>query len=208
MSQEITTPPDRSTEDLILDAARKVFTRKGYAAARMEDIAKEAGMNRALLHYYYRSKERLFEMVFEENMRKFYGSFISILTTDAPFEIRLRTLVAAEIDMLLTHPELPLFILGEIARDPELIQDKLDLLPIRQFMQTFSSTLQAEMDKGTIRRMEPVQVLMHLLSLCVFPFAAKPMFLKVSGMPQEQFQTLMIARKQIVADTLLTILKP
>jgi TetR/AcrR family transcriptional regulator len=77
---------DKNTEQKILDAARKVFTRQGFAAARMDDIAQEAGINRALLHYYFRSKQKLFDVIFAENMGNFYSSFVSILGSDADLE--------------------------------------------------------------------------------------------------------------------------
>ena len=208
MGKDQVNNPELPTEQAILEAARKVFTRKGYAAARMEDIAAEAGINRALLHYYFRSKEKLFEMVFDENMRMFYGSFINILTTPAPFDIRIRNLVAAEVDMLIAKPDLPLFVLNEIARNPELLTEKMNLLPVREFMLTFIRVIEEEAAKGTIRRVSPHQVLLHLLSLCVFPFMARPMFLSISGLPTAAFEQLMHERKSIIAQTILDMLKP
>lgn len=208
MSKDQITKPEGSTEEQILEAARKVFTRKGYAAARMDDIAKEAGMNRALLHYYFRSKERLFDMVFEENIRMFYGTFIGILNTPAPLEIRLRNLVSAEIDLLMHNQDIPLFVMNEINRDPELLQGRISLLPVREFMMAMTATLKTEMDKGTIRRIEPMHVFMHLMSLCVFPFVAKPMLKAVTGATQEHFEALMEQRKQVITETLLQLLKP
>ncbi|HMX05679.1 MAG TPA: TetR/AcrR family transcriptional regulator [Chitinophagales bacterium] len=208
MSKTQNTTPDRNTEEAILQAAKRVFTRKGFAAARMEDIATEAGINRALLHYYFRSKEKMFERVFEENMSHFYGSFISILNAPAPLDMRIRNLVNAEIDMLLANPDVPLFILTEISRNPDMIKSKMEKMPVREFMMIFVSSLRTEMQKGTIRQIEPVHVLMSLMSLCIFPFIGKPMFLTVSGMPPEQFESLMQSRKKVVADIILQMLKP
>jgi len=208
MGKDETLLPDRPTEQVILEAARKVFTRKGYAAARMEDIAVEAGINRALLHYYYRSKEKLFEMVFDENIRMFYGNFISILNTPTPFDIRIRNLVAAEVDMLIQHPDLPLFVINEISRNPGLLDGKINLLPVKEFMSTIARVLDEEAAKGTIRRVQPHHVMLHLMSLCVFPFVARPMFLAISGIPAPQFDVLMQERKAVIAQTILDMLKP
>ncbi len=208
MSQEENLQPEVNTEHQILVAARKVFTRKGYAAARMEDIAKEAGINRALLHYYFRSKDRLFEMVFDENIRKFYGSFIGILTADAPIDIRIRNLVSAEIDMLLHNQDLPLFVLNEITRNPELLSTRINLLPLREFKQVFVRVITEEAAKGNIRQINPLHVLLHLMSLCVFPFVGRPMFVAISSATPEQFEAIMEERKQLIAETLIQLIKP
>ena len=208
MSQEENLQPEVNTEHQILVAARKVFTRKGYAAARMEDIAKEAGINRALLHYYFRSKDRLFEMVFDENIRKFYGSFIGILTADAPIDIRIRNLVSAEIDMLLHNQDLPLFVLNEITRNPELLSTRINLLPLREFKQVFVRVITEEAAKGNIRQINPLHVLLHLMSLCVFHCVGRPMFVAISGATPEQFEAIMEERKQLIAETLIQLIKP
>lgn len=115
---------DKNTEQKILDAARVVFTRQGFAAARMDDIATEAGINRALLHYYFRSKQKLFDVIFEENLSRFYRSFIEILSSELDLESKIRNLISAEIDMLLENRDLPLFIISEASRNPEMMVEK------------------------------------------------------------------------------------
>ncbi len=199
--------PDTKTEEKILEAARRIFTRSGFAAARMEDIAAEAGMNRALLHYYFRSKEKMFDMIFEENMKNFYGNFLSILSGKEDIEAKIRLLISAEIDMLLANQHLPLFMVNEIARDPELLLQKIRNFPVQQFFGEFIKQFEAEIKKGKIKKADPMQILMHIMSLCIFPFMGRPMLMAVSGMDQKQFEALMQQRKTLVADLIIASIK-
>ncbi|MEO6687147.1 MAG: helix-turn-helix domain-containing protein, partial [Dyadobacter sp.] len=111
---------DLSTEEKIMEAARKVFTEKGYAAARTRDIAEESGINLALLNYYFRSKEKLFELVMLEKVNKLFGTIIPILTDETTeLEEKLDRIAESYIDLLLVNPDLPIFVLSEIRRRPE-----------------------------------------------------------------------------------------
>src|SRR6516162_3109330 len=107
--------PDLSSEERIKVAAKKVFTRKGYAATRTRDIADEAGMNLALLNYYYRSKEKLFHQVMEEKMQLLLSVITPIIiNTESSLEEKVENLASEYLDMLLANPDLPLFVLSEI----------------------------------------------------------------------------------------------
>lgn len=207
MSKTAPITPDKKTEEKILEAARNVFTRQGFAAARMEDIAREAGMNRALLHYYFRSKQRMFDVIFEENLRNFYMSFLTILSGKGTLEDKIRRLVESEMDMLMANQHLPLFIISEIARTPELISERLKNLPVRQFFGEFISQVDAEIKKGKIKKINPVNLLVNIMSLCIFPFMGKPMMMAVTGVDQKQFDQLMIQRKTLVADMIIATIK-
>jgi len=199
---------DTNTETAILEAAGRIFTRSGYAATRMEAIAAEAGINRALLHYYFRSKERLFKMVFEQNFKQFYANFVPIIQSDEPIEDRIRKLVSAETDMLLEHPDLPLFVLTEVARSREFISETMDVSKLRGIFAELALVLLTEAEKGKIRPVDPRLVIMHLMSLCVFPFAAKPLFSAVTGTSEEEFKSLIISRKELVTESILQLIKP
>ena len=138
---------------------------QGSAAARMEDIAAEAGMNRALLHYYFRSKEKMFDMIFEENLQLFYGNFLAVLQQDVPFKDKIAMLVSTEIDTLLEHPEIPLFfIVQEIARKPEQLKDKMKTIRIHRFVEEFGRQLTEETQRGNIRKVDPRQFFMSFMA--------------------------------------------
>src|ERR1700748_2056690 len=110
-----TTTEEISTEEKIKAAAKKLFTQKGFAATKTRDIAEEAGLNLALLNYYFRSKEKLFELVMRENLSLFVGILLEdIKSTPRSFEEQMTMVVGRYIDMLLANPDLPFFILNLI----------------------------------------------------------------------------------------------
>src|SRR5690349_22190096 len=101
---------DKSTQDRILDAARKVFVRKGMAGARMQDIADEAGINKALLHYYFRSKEKLFEQIFKELSFQFLPRVNAIFESDGSLFEKIEMFCSEYISKMIENPFIPLFI--------------------------------------------------------------------------------------------------
>src|ERR1700712_1244053 len=112
--------PDQSTEEKIKEAARTVFTRKGFAATRTRDIAEEAGLNLALLNYYFRSKEKLFEIIMAEKMQKFFG-VLSPIVNDATtsLEKKIEQMADKYVELLSANPDLPIFVLTEVRNNPE-----------------------------------------------------------------------------------------
>ncbi|MFW5706258.1 MAG: TetR/AcrR family transcriptional regulator [Bacteroidota bacterium] len=161
-----------NTEQIILKAARKVFTEKGREGARMQEIADEAGINKALLHYYFRSKERLFQAVFFEVLDKFIPEVTNMaFTNKSVFEI-LKFFVERYIDLILENPHIPSFILHELSQNPDGIAKLLGSRTAG--MSRFLEKIQQEMDAGIIRNGDPRQVMINTIGLCVFPFVAKP----------------------------------
>ena len=113
-------PGDVTTEQKIKEAARKVFTRKGYAATRTRDIAEEAGINLALLNYYFRSKQKLFEQIMFEKVQQLFGLIAPVLNdASTTLEFKVEQIVTLYIDMIKANPDLPLFVLSEIRNHPE-----------------------------------------------------------------------------------------
>src|SRR6476620_12417293 len=117
---------DADTESRILDAANSVFMRRGTAGARMTEIAREAGVNHALVHYYFRSKQRLAEAVFRRAIGQFFPVMIGVLTSDAPLEEKVRLVAAAQIDMLQKNRDLPGYLLAELNHYPERAEQLLE----------------------------------------------------------------------------------
>jgi AcrR family transcriptional regulator len=165
--------PTKETEAVILDAARKVFIKNGFDGSTMQKIADEAGINKALLHYYYRNKDRLFEGVFREAFGKMAPKLQQILLSDEPFLDKIGVFVESYISTLQSVPEIPIFILHELRRNPERVVElvKGSGLEPKYFIQLVGS----EIKKGTIRETDPMQLLVNILSMCVFPFAARPL---------------------------------
>src|SRR5690606_17913886 len=120
MAKQTAKKPDISTEEKIIEAARKVFTQKGYAATRTRDIAEEAGINLALLNYYFRSKEKLFQLIMAEKVHQLFSVIFPIVNNDElTLEEKLEVMVENYINLLVAHPDLPLFVISEIKAHPD-----------------------------------------------------------------------------------------
>jgi len=162
-----------STEDKILEAAKNVFVSKGMEGARMQEIADEAGINKALLHYYFRSKERLFEAIFSEIIKFAFPKITRIAQSDEPFVNKIEQVVDAYIDLLIKHPFIPGFVMKELNRDPSGLFKmvmKFGLNP-----QVIFDQIQLAMDRGEIIQMQPRHLAANIISMCIFPFAARPL---------------------------------
>jgi AcrR family transcriptional regulator len=186
----------QGAEEKILSAARKIFTTKGMAGARMQDIANEAGINKALLHYYYRDKEKLFETIFLEEAQKFFPKINAIFQSDDPLFLKIEKFVNEYIDEMLENPYLPWFILNEINRDPDQFMYKIwgeNNLPKPA---RFLDQIEKEIKNGTIKRINPVHLLMNLLSMTIFPFVARPMITRNLHMTDLRFRETMEERRK------------
>jgi AcrR family transcriptional regulator len=185
---------DLPTEERILKAARKVFLDKGLEGSRMQDIADTAGINKAMLHYYFRSKEKLFETIFSEVVDGFLPRIFGILNADDSLFEKINKFCSAYIEQELETPYVPFFIVGEMNRDPKAFLKKV-LKGKKPPLRKVTLQIQEEIKKGSIKKFQPVELLLTVLSLCVFPFLARPMLQTVTGMNMKQFITLMEKRK-------------
>ncbi len=189
---------ETSTEQIIKEAARKIFVRKGYAGARMQEIAEEAGINKALLHYYYRTKDKLFESIFSEIFDQMVVQLKQTITTDKPLVEKLDDFVDRYISTIEQNPHVPLFIVNEIAQNPDRFVEKIKSREMFPEIADFFQQMMMEMEKGNIREMHPLHFFMNVLSLCAFPFIAKPMVKAISGMDDATWSALMENRKEEV----------
>lgn len=201
---------EKPTEELILDAAMKVFTKKGFAAARTEEIAKEAGINRALLHYYYRDKQTMFNLIFETRFKEFFKGLFVIFEADniSLFE-KIRRMVEHEINTLTKHPDLARFIITEIAQQPELLIEygkKLGVNP-RLFIEGFEKQVLKEVSAGTIKPIEGKELLINIMSLCIYPFVAKPIIQTMMTVDETTFYQMTEQRKKEVSEFIISAIK-
>ncbi len=195
------------TEYVILDAARKVFLENGYDGTTMQMIATEAGINKALLHYYYRSKDRLFEAIFLEAFSKMIPNLMKIFISDLDFNQKIRAFVDAYITALMQYPQIPLFILHELHRNPGRIIDLVKSTGLNP--EFFFKAVTDEAAQGNIIVIDPRQLIVNMLALCIFPFAARPM---IQGFifhnDEKAFDQFLKERKAVVADFIIKALKP
>lgn len=191
-----------STEERIIKAAEKIFLEKGYEGARMQEIANEAKINKAMLHYYFKNKEELMKMVFSAKFNEFIPKVTEALQSKAKFEDVLRVYIDTYVDMLMRNPYLPLFLLDTMHRNPEFLS----------FTQNFpgkffAAWIQKQVDLKVIRPINPLHLLLNMIGLCVFPILAKPMFQKVFQIEEVDYQQLLNERKQVVYDFIMHAVK-
>jgi len=189
---------DISTEERIKAAARKVFHQKGFAGTRTRDIAEEAGINHAMLNYYFRSKEKLFEMVMMETMAQFFKG-VNLMLNDEKTSLdeKIDLIVSNYVDLLLKEPELPTFILNEVRPNPQAFVEQN---PIKEALTHSVLTRQyAEaVARGEITEPNLMQAILNVIGLVIFPFIAKPILTSIINIPEEQYKALMLQRKTLI----------
>jgi AcrR family transcriptional regulator len=189
---------DPSTEARILEAARMLFQGKGYAGTRTRDIAKAAGINLALLNYYFRSKERLFHRIMLESVQRFFQTIQAVLNDEETtlFQ-KIEAIPGCYADLLAREPEMPLFLLSEIRHNPDNILEPMDLRGMMArscFLRQFRSAVA----EGRIPEMHPVQFLLNLVGMTVFPYLAKPMIQVVTSLDEQTLDSLIRERRQLI----------
>ena len=173
----------------------------------MEELAKEAGVNKALLNYYYRSKERLFQQVFEDSMREFLQKVVFLLGGDLPLDMKVYKAVDLYTRMLLEHPDLPIFILSEIRQFPDHIDEFIGTRMTSALNILESQLIQAH-ENGLIRKTSVFTFLMNLLGLTVFPFMTFAMTIRLLKMEPEDFKKELLKRKQDLPNMIIQTMKP
>lgn len=201
------TQEETNTEEKILEAAKNVFLKKGMAGSRMQEIADEANINKSLLHYYYRSKEKLFLAVFRFAVKQFIPGIRNIILSDQPIVKKIEMFVNTYIEMLFQHPFVPIFIIQEIQRDPDVLSGALMEAGVdpQEILQVFYDAI----DRGEIRPINPLEIMLNMLSLCIFPFAAKPVMQRVFfDNNEEAYMQFLEKRKKTVTEFMIKAIKP
>lgn len=191
---------DSNTEGRILEAAKTVFMKYGLYGARMQDIADTAGINKALLHYYFRNKEKLFDAVFNGALDKYFEQMTVFREIELPLQERLFKYVDNMFTFLEEYPQMSMFIIKEITVNPEMFRAKVAELKSKKDSMLIP-TLKEAMDKGEIQRFDPLIFQMNLHSLVTYPFLAAPLFRVISERSGVSYDTeTKIRVKQSVKD--------
>ncbi|MEP7146362.1 MAG: TetR/AcrR family transcriptional regulator [bacterium] len=197
---------DKTTEQRILQSAKNIFHRKGLGGARMQEIADDAGINKAMLHYYFRSKEKMFNAVFEDALNKFLPKVKELLNVELPLFRKIEYFVENYISHLLENTYLPFFIIYEINQNPDkiskLLLNKADLSP-GIFIKQISNAI----EKKIIDRIDPRQLMINMISMCIFPFLWKPIIMKVFGMSEKGFKDFIELRKKEIPRFIINSIK-
>ncbi|HEY3388354.1 MAG TPA: TetR/AcrR family transcriptional regulator [Prolixibacteraceae bacterium] len=188
---------DSTTEEKIYDAARRIFVLKGMDGARMQEIADEAGMNKALLHYYFRSKENLFKAVFKDIFSKFFLKVRDTLVSDVSAKEKLSVFIDNYVDLILANPYVPQFIINEINRDPEVLKTMMFESGVepQKILELFFNEVQS----SNLSKLDPRHIVISLLGMLIFPFVAKPLLQMVYfNDDQEAYNKFLSERKVVV----------
>ena len=197
---------DENTESQILNAAKDVFQSKGMDGARMQEIADKAGINKAMLHYYYRSKQLLFEAVFKNAFSLLAPQLNTILNDDTTIEEKVKKFTFNYITFIIKHPYLPNFIIQELNRNQDFI---LKLKENKGFpnLDKFKIQVATEVKKGTIKPISAEQLFINILALNIFPFVAKPLIKALTNTNDKTYKQLMEDRKEEVSSFIINSIK-
>jgi len=163
---------EQNTEGRIVDAAKKVFIAKGMDGARMQEIANEAGINKALLHYYFRTKNKLFEKVFSIVFGDVLHVIEQAVTNETDFNQFLENFIRQYIKLLKSKPFIPQFVIHELNRKPDRIVAQIQNKNV--IKEQLFTIIERAVERKEIRPAHPVHLVTNILALCIFPFVAKP----------------------------------
>ena len=193
-----------NTEQKILNAAKDVFQKKGMTGARMQEIADQAGINKALLHYYYRSKEKLFQKVFEKAFALFIPRVKEMIFAEKPILEKIDFFVENYIELLQKHPYIPGFIINELNRNPHIlieIIEKNTLVKQDHLIENLEKQIQRDVKANTIKPIDAKNLFINILALCVFPVVAKPVLTGVLfDNDQKAYEKFLSQRKDLVKE--------
>jgi AcrR family transcriptional regulator len=192
-------PKDQSTEDRIKDAAKAIFVQKGYAGARMQEIAEEAGgINKALLHYYFRSKDQLFEKIFDEVFLEVMPKLNAALKMEGHILDKIDAFIEEYIRNVRRHPHIPLFVIHELSQNPDRFVQKITSNPGLPNISELMMEIMQAMENGQIKPFVPLHLFMNIIAMCVFPFVARPIIQSVTKLDDDNWEQIMDERATAV----------
>ncbi len=195
-----------NTETEILIAAKEIFQQKGMAGARMQEIADKAQINKALLHYYYRSKQLLFEAVFKSAFSLLAPQLNKVLNDDSDLFEKIRKFTESYISFVIKHPYLPNFVIQELNKNPEFV---LNLQSEKHFpsIDKFKLQVSDAIKQGVIRPIEAEQLFINIISLNIFPFIGQPLLMALVNVDKERYSKIVENRKTEVAEFIINSIK-
>lgn len=195
-----------TTEEKIFNAARIVFQKKGFAGARMQEIADEAGINKAMLHYCFKNKQSLFEAVFIKAFGQLAPQINLIFNSEETVFNKIKKFTDSYISFVIEHPFLPQFVIQEMNNNPEFVLKFLTNTnrpnPTHMILQ-----IEKEIADGIIKPIQPKQLLLDIFSMTVFPFAAQMMVKGILQISDDEFNQMMEIRKTSIAEQIINSIK-
>jgi TetR/AcrR family transcriptional regulator len=191
-----------STEEKIKQAARQVFMLKGYAGATTREIAEVAGINIALTNYYFRSKDKLFDLVYGEAFQDLFRIITSVLNSDLPLRDKMSRLIDEDVDFLLKNPDLPKFVMTQGYFNNESFLEKLTAKREVFLNSKFVAQVVQAQAQGQVRQINPIEIMLTVVSNVQFFFMAKPIVSHITQMDDVQYRQFVLQHKQMVKDML------
>jgi len=195
-----------TTEEKIFNAARVVFQKKGFAGARMQEIADEAGINKAMLHYCFKNKQQLFESVFMNAFGQLAPQINEIFNSEETVFNKIKKYTFSYISFVIQNPYLPAFIIQEMNNNPEFVKSIINHKNLPN-PQKLILQIEKEIADGIIKPIPPKQLLLDVISMTVFPFAAQMMVKGMLQLTNEEFNTMMEERKTSIAEQIINSIK-
>jgi TetR/AcrR family transcriptional regulator len=195
-----------STEEKIRRTALLLFLERGFERTSIREIARKAKINIALMNYYFRSKENLFDSIFSGLLGKYTPILNGILNSPLPLEEKIKMYVEEYIDILQENPKLTYFVLSVLHRKPDKIT-KMKIFQSLYHTGNFSRQFEEEIAKGNIKNVDPTQFFINMLSLITFPFTVKQVIMEKNKMPESAFRKFMDDRKILITEMLINTLK-
>ena len=192
-------PIEKETEEKIFIAAQRVFQTKGFEGTRMQAIADEANINKSMLHYYYRTKEKLFQEVFQASARKIMPELFSILASDEPLKQKVVLIVDFYHNVFRKNPYLPAFVIHEMNQNPDRFKEFISSMEINIPIK-FIDQIQNGIASGKFIQISPQQFLMNIVSLCLMPFVARNMVQTLFNMSDEDYYSFLEDRRELIPE--------
>lgn len=196
-------------ESKIIDTARELFTEKGFAETSMSDIAAKAGINRPVLHYYFRTKDRMFKAVFGSIVESLIPEVQDIISqSDLPVSERISKVVDAYYKIFTRNPCLPMFLMREMYRDFDYVENFVLSMHFDKYFETIRQCLQENMNQGRLKTVPMRFLFLTFYSLLTMPFSMKNLCTHVMLNEGETYEEMLDKWKPYVVDTMTNILSP
>ncbi len=195
------------TEDKILEAATEVFLTKGLDGARMQEIAEKASINKAMLHYYYRGKDKLFQAVFNRTIQMIVPNMIEIISSNDHLFDKIRKFTDSYVSFILDHPYVPLFIINELEKHPEIINTIIETNINENIREKLKLQIFDLIKKGEIKAIKPEQLFLNVLSMSIFPIMARTSLQAILQKNPDEYKKLLEERKTFIANFVISAIK-
>jgi AcrR family transcriptional regulator len=196
---------DISTEEKILITAKQIFISKGFEGCTTREIAKQSGINIALINYYFCSKKLLFKQVFKSVMQEFAFSLTEVFRMELSLKDKFKIFIEKEYDFLASHPDIPKFIISELGREEKFEFDPSKAIEKIAETGLFKELLEAQ-EAGVIRKMSLTNLMMLIVSNCQYPFVGKPLMMHLNKLEDKEYSEMLVLQKQYVTDMLVSYL--